>query len=225
MRIIAHRGAHKLAPENSIEAFELALELGANGIELDVRTTSDRVAVVMHDPSIERTTGLALKVSHATSAEMANARLANGEGVPTLAEVVERFAGRTALYIELKDRESAREAERTVLSKPQGKFTFSSFEGAALGEVAGARKALLWGKRGSPISRAVRLGCSEVHVRIGRLDAKVVKAARARQLDLLAWDVKSERDIRKALSLGLDGIIVDDVPRAREYVESEAQDI
>jgi glycerophosphoryl diester phosphodiesterase len=218
MLLIAHRGDHSTAPENSIEAFEAAIASGADGIELDVRSTADGVPVVMHDPTIERTTGIKLRVSKSKHTELSGARLANGEQIPTLAEVVERFHGRTVLYIELKDRASAPEAQRLALSKPRGRFVFSSFDKRILAAVAGARKALLWDKRGSPVAPAERLGCSQVHLRRGRLCAKVVKAARAHNLGVMAWDVKSAHDVKKSLSLGLDGVIVEDVIRAREFV-------
>jgi glycerophosphoryl diester phosphodiesterase len=218
MLLIAHRGDHSTAPENSIEAFEAAIASGADGIELDVRSTADGVPVVMHDPTLKRTAGSKLRVSKSTSAQIAKARLANGEGVPTLAEVVERFGGKIALYIELKGLSAAAEAKRLALLIPDGMFVLSSFDERVLARVESARKALLWDKRGSPVAPAERLGCSQVHLRRGRLCAKVVKAARAHNLGVMAWDVKSAHDVKKSLSLGLDGVIVEDVIRAREFV-------
>ncbi|HET9514113.1 MAG TPA: glycerophosphodiester phosphodiesterase family protein, partial [Gemmatimonadales bacterium] len=55
--IIAHRGASAEAPENTLEAFRLGLEQGCDAIELDVRLSRDGVAVVIHDPTLMRTTG------------------------------------------------------------------------------------------------------------------------------------------------------------------------
>src|ERR687883_1387791 len=57
--VVAHRGASARAPENTLRAFELALEEGADALELDVHATADDVPVVVHDPTLDRTTNVA----------------------------------------------------------------------------------------------------------------------------------------------------------------------
>ncbi len=215
MLVIAHRGDHSSAPENSLEAFQRALDAGADGIELDVRTTADGVPVVMHDPSLRRTAGLKLRVSKSTSAQISKARLANGEEVPLFSDVVERFGGRTTLYVELKGRGVAAEAERLALSKPGGRFVFSSFDARALEPVQGIPRALLWDKRGSPVGAASRLGCSEVHVRLRRLTARMVPQAHVKGLSILVWDVGDKAGVLRAARMDVDGIITDDIRGAR----------
>lgn len=118
--VIGHRGASGLAPENTIASFELAMGQGAEALELDVRLSADGVPVVIHDPTLDRTTdqagpvaGLALQDIHSADAghrftENGTAWPWRGRGVrvPTLQEVVERFP-EVPLLIELKVVEAA----------------------------------------------------------------------------------------------------------------------
>lgn len=97
--ILAHRGASGVAPENTLAAFRLARELGADGVELDVTLTRDRVPVVIHDDTVDRTTDGHGRVSELTILEMkqldAGARSSpafSGETIPTLAEVFDALA-------------------------------------------------------------------------------------------------------------------------------------
>src|SRR5689334_2474483 len=69
--VIAHRGASGLAPENTMAAFRLALALGADGIELDVQLSADRIAIVIHDTRLNRTTDQKGAVAALTAAELA----------------------------------------------------------------------------------------------------------------------------------------------------------
>lgn len=87
--LIGHRGVKDLAPENTIAGFKLAKKLGLNWIELDTRLTKDGVWVVMHDETLERTTNGAGLVIDTSYKQLKNLRLANGEKIPTLSEVLQ----------------------------------------------------------------------------------------------------------------------------------------
>jgi len=107
--ILAHRGASRIAPENTLVAFRLALEQGADGLELDVQLSRDGVSVVFHDPELSRTTDGRGRISEKTLAELRtldagkwfDPRFA-GERIPTLEEVFEAFGDRALYNIELK---------------------------------------------------------------------------------------------------------------------------
>jgi len=94
---IAHRGASGHEPENTLRAFERAIELGADMVELDVHLSADGHAVVIHDGRIGRR-----PISDMTLEEIKGVELEGGERIPTLDEVAERLRGRCGLYIELK---------------------------------------------------------------------------------------------------------------------------
>jgi glycerophosphoryl diester phosphodiesterase len=100
--VVAHRGASGLRPENTLAAFALARELGADAIELDVRMSGDAVPVVHHDPTLERTTDLPGPVGGRTATELAQANGGGDTGVPALETVLEATAG-LPLLIELKE--------------------------------------------------------------------------------------------------------------------------
>lgn len=102
MELIAHRGASFDAPENSLEAFDLAIEQGATRLELDIQLTRDGHPVVNHDDSTERTGDRALTIAYSTLDEVREIRLANGEPIPTFEELCAHVAGRAELDVELK---------------------------------------------------------------------------------------------------------------------------
>jgi glycerophosphoryl diester phosphodiesterase len=99
-RVFAHRGGSALAPENTIAAFDNGLACGADGLELDVRRSSDGAVMVLHDATLDRTTSLRGPIADRGSAELVAA------GVPRLADVLARYA-RTPVIVELKLNESA----------------------------------------------------------------------------------------------------------------------
>jgi glycerophosphoryl diester phosphodiesterase len=110
MLIIGHRGASAVAPENTMAAFREALEVGADGIEFDVRLTRDGVPVVIHDSTLRRTGNLPQRVADLTWAEISKidvgswfaAAFAN-ETVPSLAELFTLFqSNNSTLYLEMK---------------------------------------------------------------------------------------------------------------------------
>src|SRR3954468_7057588 len=95
---VAHRGMPRLAPENSLPSFALALEAGAQGLELDVHATADGVVVVHHDPALRDGTVIA----RATAAAITSRELAPGTTLPTLAQLCDLVAGRAELFVEVK---------------------------------------------------------------------------------------------------------------------------
>lgn len=116
--IIAHRGASALAPENTLAAFERAIEDGADGIEFDVRMAKDGVPVVFHDSTLQRMAQKKIRTSHFTSAELRTLDVGSwfnlkhpkkaqdkftGQTVPTLAQLFDFLEGyRGRIYVELK---------------------------------------------------------------------------------------------------------------------------
>ena len=103
--IIGHRGARSLWPENSLQGFVRTRDLGVDGVEFDVHMAQDGELVVIHDPTLDRTTHGTGPVAAFSSAELAAMRLrdGDGEGVPTLDSVLDVFAGTgMELQIEIK---------------------------------------------------------------------------------------------------------------------------
>jgi glycerophosphoryl diester phosphodiesterase len=116
---IAHRGLHDLAagrPENGRAAIRAAMAAGY-GIEIDLQPGADGRALVFHDDTLDRLTGRSGPVATLTAAQAAATPLAggDGEGIPTLTEVLELVAGRVPLLIEIKDQTGKLAPGPTVL--------------------------------------------------------------------------------------------------------------
>src|SRR5215212_9838189 len=91
---VGHRGASALAPENTMRAFEVAMEWGLGMSELDVHLSKDGELMVIHDGDLKRVTGRDGGVGELTAADLARVDVGEGQGVPRLVEVFERVKGR-----------------------------------------------------------------------------------------------------------------------------------
>lgn len=103
---IAHRGASAYEPENTLRAFERAIELGATMVELDVHLSRDGYPVVIHDPDLSRTTNGTGRVGDLPLDEIKRLDAGVGERVPTLAQAIDLVRDRAQLYIELKGQQT-----------------------------------------------------------------------------------------------------------------------
>jgi len=99
---IAHRGASAYEPENTLRAFERAIQMGATMLELDVHLSRDGHLVVIHDADLSRIAHKPWRVSTLTLEQIKGLDAGQGERIPTLPEVIELVRGRAELYIELK---------------------------------------------------------------------------------------------------------------------------
>lgn len=106
MHIIAHRGASAYEPENTLRAFQRAMDMGATMIELDVHLSRDGYPVVMHDADVARTTNGTGRIGDLFLDEVQRLDAGQGEQVPTLDQVIDLVRGRAQLYIELKGQQT-----------------------------------------------------------------------------------------------------------------------
>jgi glycerophosphoryl diester phosphodiesterase len=140
---VAHRGATGYAPENTIVAFDLAVDMKADYIEIDVQRSKDGELVVIHDTTVDRTTDGTGKVGNLTFEQLRDLDAGSwkeeqfaGETIPTFEEILERYHGKIGILIELKAPELYPGIEEQVsealkkrnLNKPQnGKIIIQSF--------------------------------------------------------------------------------------------------
>ncbi|MBI4526731.1 MAG: glycerophosphoryl diester phosphodiesterase, partial [Deltaproteobacteria bacterium] len=108
MDIVGHRGACGHAPENTLKSFAKAIELGCQRVELDVHLSKDKIPVVIHDPTVDRTTNGAGAVRELILEELKRLNAGEGEQIPTLLEVMNVCRGRVDLQIELKGKNTPR---------------------------------------------------------------------------------------------------------------------
>jgi len=218
--VFAHRGGSALAPENTIEAFDNALRLGADGIELDVRLSADGVVVVHHDRTLERTTRMTGAVaSHSGTA-------LNRAGVPGLAEVLARYPDRRVI-VELKvNRVELASAAVAVTARAGAldRVCFGSFGYRVLRAVrrlaphvatSASREEVRWALYRSwcrwPVSRVAYAGYQvpELAGRTRVVSPWFVECAHRSGLGVQVWTVDSEADARRLLAWGVDALITD----------------
>lgn len=198
--VIAHRGASQDRPENTIAAFDLALEQGADTLEMDLRATRDGHAVVLHDPTLLRT--------HGDPRAIADVPLAEAQ-LPTLREVLDRYAGRIGLLLELKVPLPLEELDGRTAG-----VVVQSFDRIALRRLPGCTTAPLFARRPTArqLDRAARTA-EGVGVPHGVVDPALVAAVHARGLRLRAFTANTPEELARLTALGVDGLITD-VPAA-----------
>lgn len=103
MKIIGHRGARGLVTENTLESFQKAIDLGVDGIEFDVWTSKDGVAIVHHDEDLLRMTGRKGLIPELTYEQISQIRTLDGKLIPTADQVMEKFKP-DLVVVEIKDR-------------------------------------------------------------------------------------------------------------------------
>jgi glycerophosphoryl diester phosphodiesterase len=226
--VLAHRGARRVAPENTLEAFARAVAMGADGVELDVRRAVDGALVVHHDPItpggdlIAATPAAVVRAAHT--------------GIPTLPEALDACAG-VLVNIEIKnspfepghDREErAADAVVALLDERGGRdrVLVSSFQLATIDRVRASSGSIATGLL--TVTRASATLMDQIAERghralhpgrraMGRRRAEqVVAHARERGLQVIVWTVNTPATLTRLRDAGVDGLITDvpDVARA-----------
>jgi glycerophosphoryl diester phosphodiesterase len=232
--LIAHRGASHDAPENTIAAFRLAWEQGANGIEGDFRLTRDGEIVCLHDATTGRTAGVDLAVADSTLAQLRELDAGAwkggawaGEPIPTLREVIATVPPGKKLFIELKSGPEILSPLADVLNgsglDPEQVAIFSFDEEL----ITASRELFPRSKRlwitdytrdwlsggwkptiGEILQTLERTGVDGLASEAHRLvDAAFVQAIRAAGMELHLWTVDAPRTAARFLALGVDSII------------------
>jgi glycerophosphoryl diester phosphodiesterase len=224
--VIAHRGASDDAPENTIAAFELALEQGADGIELDVHLSADEHPVVIHDFTLERTTDGAGPVSEHTVRELKRLDAGGwrdhrfrGQRVQTLQEVLERFRDRARFWVELKGGSTLYPGiEERVVSLLEiydvvDRALVQSFDHEAIARIRATSPEIRVGAlvAQAPLDVALlRPGaanaiCPGAHL----LTEDVLSEIRGADLECYVWTVNEPAQMDRLVGWGVSGIITD----------------
>jgi glycerophosphoryl diester phosphodiesterase len=198
--IYAHRGASAIHPENTLRAFQHALAIGVDGIELDVHATADGVPVVIHDRDVGRTTDGTGYVDQIPLVRLETLDAGAGERVPTLAEVLALVGEGAHLDIEIK----GSDVERAVLDTLR---TVRRLDLAAelwpLAERAGEEL----------IAIAEELASPAVSLFTGAYTAEDAAKLRDAGLRVMVWTVNDAREARRIEDLGAFALCTDDPQR------------
>lgn len=227
-RIVGHRGARGEAPENTLPAFLIARELGIDEVELDVHLSSDDQLVVIHDNTLQRTTGEKGHVQRYTAQQLGNLDARVGTpgwpsptGIPSLREVVDCCGPRMRFQFEVKSagvRVLRRLAGQLVALIEEQQLAprviVTSSHTGLLRLVGDLAPGLERGYVGEyrhlhPVRRAAALGCSWVMPRYRLIDEVLMQRARQQRLKVSAWTVNDENEARRLADLGVDSIITD----------------
>ncbi len=226
--VIAHRGASACAPEHTFAAYDLALAMGADMLELDRRSTADGIPVVVHDPTLARTTGDPRPVAEITLEELA--WMPPGCRPLTLEEVFLRYGSRTGYWLDIKHLLPAGEGVLVDAIARHGlahHVGIQSFDHLSLRRVhrldPGLELAALYRPRRPP--EEVRAGLAEaaafatgIAPHAPSVDQPLVLAAHARGLAVRPYTVNAPQEMARLLRLGVDALITDVPGRARAVV-------
>jgi glycerophosphoryl diester phosphodiesterase len=237
--VFAHRGGRAVGPENTIPAFDAGLRAGADGLELDVHLSSDGEVVVIHDPTLDRTTDASGLVAAHTAAELArviathrfgvnleHSWTGDHAGIPTLREVLGRYRD-VPVIIEIKA--ATPDTARTVVDVVRHlgaveRVCIGSFSLVAVQEVrrlepriatsASRREGQLALYRSWAGLSPGRVGYRALQVpeEAGRLRVvtpRFLRAVHRANLALQVWTVNEETDMRRLFEWGVDGIVTD----------------
>jgi glycerophosphoryl diester phosphodiesterase len=230
--IIAHRGASHDAPENTLAAFRLALEQGADALELDIRQTRDGRVVVIHDADTKRIGARDRKVGEQTFAELQSLDAGSwkdprwtGERFPSLDDALALVPAGKRVFVEIKcGPEVVPELERIVaasrLPAEQVVFIAFSLNVARAAKTKFPRHEVFWiydwkkdkdtGATFSPdelIARAREAGVDGLDVNHqGPVDAAFVKRVKAAGLKLCVWTVDDPEAARRLADAGVEGL-------------------
>lgn len=234
--VIAHRGASGHTPENTMAAFERAVQLGAPFIETDLHLTRDAHFVAIHDATLERTTNGRGHVHDFTLHELR--RLDNGlwydraymgERIPTLEEILE-FARKhdVVFYLEVKY-DSAwgmHHALVGALRKEQdaARTIVISFDAATLESVRKLDASVMTGlllESGDKeaTKRAVEVGARQLCPKFSIVTRDFVDEAHRADLHVATWTVNQAEDMRTLIAAGVDGIMTDFPDRLQAVLE------
>lgn len=222
LKIIAHRGASYVAPENTVASAKLAWEAGADAVECDIWLTKDKKLICCHDETTKRTTGQDFKISETDSkilrkldAGLYKDKKYTGEKIPFLKELIKTVPSGKELVIELKFKSEALPFLKKEIDKysKNRNFTFICFDFQTIADTRKLfpEKPCYW-----LCSNAALLEANFDKVRVENLDGvslsysiineSVMKKAESLHLEVYSWTVDNPEEAKRLINLGVKGI-------------------
>jgi glycerophosphoryl diester phosphodiesterase len=228
-RVLAHRGLALEAPENTLLAFQKAVEMGVTHLETDVHGSSDGVSVISHDPDLTRLAGRPVRVGQLTVAELRGIDLGHGQAFCSLADALDAFPD-ARFNIDIKSADAVaptvaaiRDAgavdrvlvgsfsparRLAVVRQLPGVATSISSRGA-IAAVSAARTA-----GGLPTLRRILRDVQAVQfplsiLRMSTMTPRTIAAFHAADVEVHAWTINDEPTMERLLDLGVDGLVSD----------------
>ncbi|WP_110665555.1 glycerophosphodiester phosphodiesterase [Salinicola halophilus] len=234
VQITAHRGSSQKAPENTLASLEQAIVDGADYMELDVRLSGDGEVVVFHDNNLARVTGTEGNISDMTLAEIATVDVGSwfgdtfaNERIPTLAQVIDRAAGRIGLYVELKPEPGDTEAlARQVIAELRAAGMTEHAVIASLSpSVIGTVKAIDDSIRTTLFIQFILPGALSttdadiIGLRHSQANPSLLRTIHDGGRGVAVWTVNQPRDMSRYIDMGVDNIITDRPDALQEMLD------
>ena len=237
---IAHRGASGEAPENTLAAFDRAIEIGVDLVEIDVHGTADGAVVVIHDTTLTRTTDCRGAVRDLSLAEIRRADAGawyksefRGERVPTLEEVLELVRNRALLLVEIKaDYLAERVLQIVEGMNASSHVVIQSFSPEIVNRVkllnSAVPTALVVGKLPTAPSRVrartivgevLEAGANVLSMWHAALTPQFFEEMRHRGVSVWAWTVDEQVIMRDLIQMGVNGVITNHPDRLNDALE------
>jgi glycerophosphoryl diester phosphodiesterase len=217
---MGHRGAKGYEPENTLISFQKAIDLGADGIELDVHLSHDGAIMVIHDETIDRTTNGKGFVNKFSFQELKSFRIQKEQQIPELSEVFDLVNQRCFMNVELKGKETAKPVIGLINLYVSEKnwnydqFLISSFDWKMLEEVRFLNPKIQIGVlTGHSIEQALdfakKVKAFSIHPKYGLVSKENVVLMQESGFEIYPWTVNAVAAIQKIKSFDVNGIISD----------------
>lgn len=235
----AHRGASAYAPENTLAAFYLGLEMGADGIETDIQCTSDGKLVLFHDDSMLRICGSPRRISECTYRELLEMDFGaymkieryQAERIVTLEEFLLHFGGKSLTFA-LEIKQLGVEKEALMIANRSGalaKVTFTSFLWDSIVALRALDSEIAIGYLTSngitdeDLERLEAYRIMQICPGIDKIKRADVEKALARDFSVRVWKVKDVEWMHKAIDIGVDGMTVNFPDKLTKALQHESQ--
>ncbi len=212
--IIAHRGASREYPENTLAAFARALELGADALELDVHRTRDGVLVVHHDPQAQLANGEVVTLAAVRSLDLSAIPLPSGSHIPTLDQVFELVGERATVYVEVKARNVESLVAAAIARHPGATVAVHAFDHRIPVEVRALSPGLPIGLLSASYPLDVRsqllpAAAEDWWQHADLIDEMLVRDVQAAGARLIAWTVNDPTLAGTLAAWGVDALCTD----------------
>jgi len=230
---MGHRGASKIAPENTLKAFKEAIRLKADSVEFDVQETLDGEIVIIHDDNTLRTAGTEGIVNQMTLVELKKLNFGNGEQIPTLLELIELAKDKISLNCEIKVEGIAKKViqifqdadildstiassflheELIKIQKIEPQLKLATLVPTEAGKFSD------WNYKKKLIDYTSENNYYAINPLYKLADKQFIEYAHEKNVKVFPWTVDSGIAMRKLINMGTDGIITNDISRLKEVL-------
>lgn len=230
---MGHRGASKIAPENTLKAFKEAIRLKADAVEFDVQETVEGEIVIIHDYDTLRTAGTEGIVEQMTLKELKKLNFGNGEQIPTLLELIELAKDKISLNCEIKVEGIAKKIihifqdadilDSTIVSsflheelikiqKIEPQLKLATLVPTEAGKFSD------WNYKKKLIDFTSENNYYAINPLYKLADKQFIEYAHEKNIKVFPWTVDSGIAMKKLINMGTDGIITNDISRLKEVL-------